>query len=113
MMMDRARWLAQWGYQDGTPEADEAWAAKLAFVPQRLNTLVVSDIAPYRAVGTDIATGDRPVISSRSQHRDYLKRNGFVELGNEMPKPAKIEHSSPAEIGRQIKSVMDQKGIRA
>lgn len=74
---------------------------------------IVSDIEPYQAMGTDIATGKKPMISSRSQHRDYLKRNGFVELGNEMPKTQKPVEPDKNEIGRQIKRVMDEKGIRA
>ena len=38
------------------------------------------DIAPYMAV-----TGDRAgmEISGRAAHREYLKRNGLIELGNE------------------------------
>jgi hypothetical protein len=48
---------------------------------------VVRDIEPYRAVASDVAAGgQRPVISGRRQHREFLKRNGYVEHGNEMPK---------------------------
>lgn len=47
---------------------------------------VVPDIEPYQAMGNDVATGKCPVITSRSRHREYLKRNGYVEVGNEMPK---------------------------
>ncbi len=48
---------------------------------------VISDIEPYRAMGADIASdGKRPVISTRSEHRAYLRRNGYVETGNEAPK---------------------------
>jgi hypothetical protein len=110
--MTREQWLAAWGYVDGTPEADEAWRLKQAFVPTSLNATVMPDIGEYRAMGTDVATGDRPVITSRSQHRDYLKRNGYVELGNEMPKQTARPQSDRNEIGRQIKHVLDSKGIR-
>ncbi|KVN72841.1 hypothetical protein WT15_27400 [Burkholderia stagnalis] len=44
---------------------------------------VAPDISPYQAVAVDVATGRPPVISSRSAHRDFLKRNGYVEVGNE------------------------------
>ena len=74
---------------------------------------VMSDIEPYQAVASDIATGKPPHITSRSHHREFLKRNGYVELGNEMPKPRKSIEPDRNEIGRQIKRVMDQKGIRA
>jgi hypothetical protein len=47
---------------------------------------VISDIDPYRAMGADIACGGkRPMIGSRVDHRDYLRRNGYVEVGNEVP----------------------------
>ena len=48
--------------------------------------MVIADIQPYQAMAVDVATGKPPVITSRSQHRDFLKRNGYVEVGNEMPK---------------------------
>lgn len=46
-------------------------------------TMVAPDIGPYQAVAVDVATGKPPVINSRSAHRDFLKRNGYVEVGNE------------------------------
>jgi hypothetical protein len=41
---------------------------------------VWNDIDPYQTVG-----GDKPGtwISSRSRHREYLKRNNCIEVGNE------------------------------
>jgi hypothetical protein len=45
--------------------------------------MVAPDIGPYQAVAVDVATGRPPVINSRSAHRDFLKRNGYVEVGNE------------------------------
>ena len=41
---------------------------------------VIPDIQPYKAVAGDMAG---KYITSRSHHREYLKRNGFVEVGNE------------------------------
>lgn len=46
-------------------------------------TMVAPDIGPYQAVAVDVATGKAPVINSRSAHRDFLKRNGYIEVGNE------------------------------
>jgi hypothetical protein len=45
--------------------------------------MVAPDIGPYQAVAVDVATGRAPVINSRSAHRDFLKRNNYVEVGNE------------------------------
>jgi len=41
---------------------------------------VQGDIEPYKAIGGDMAG---KWITSRSQHREFLKRNGFIEVGNE------------------------------
>lgn len=45
--------------------------------------MVTPDIGAYQAVAIDVATGKPPVINSRSAHRDFLKRNGYTEVGNE------------------------------
>ena len=48
---------------------------------------LIRDIDGYRAAASDIACdGKRPWISSRSEHRAFLKRNGYVETGNETPR---------------------------
>jgi hypothetical protein len=47
---------------------------------------IIRDIEPYRPVASDIgAGGKRPVIGGRRQHREFLRRNGYVEVGNEKP----------------------------
>ena len=48
--------------------------------------MVIADIQPYKAVAIDKKTGTVPVITSRKEHREFLNRNGFVEVGNEIPK---------------------------
>ena len=73
---------------------------------------VVSDIQPYQAMGVDVATGKAPMITSRSEHRDYLKRNNYVEIGNENPVPKRSETISDKEIGKDLKKTIEQKGIR-
>jgi hypothetical protein len=110
--MTREEWLHAWGFKDGTPEADKAWIEKQEFIPQRLNTLVMGDLSPYRAVAADIETGKCPMITSRSHHREFLKRNNYVELGNEMPKPHTPKLTDRKEIGHQIKRVIDEKGLK-
>ena len=51
--------------------------------------MVIADIQPYQAMAIDVATGKPPVITSRSAHRDYLRRNNYVEVGNDMPDQSK------------------------
>lgn len=108
--MDKAAWLNQWGLIPGTAEAETAWEEKQAFRPIRLPTLISRDIEPYQAMGTDVATGKAPVITSRSHHREYLKRNGYVEVGNESL--SRAPETSPTEYGREIKRAIDQVGAK-
>lgn len=50
---------------------------------------VMGDIEPYRPVAGPEAEAwvrgdkDRKLIGGRKQHREYLRRNGFEEIGNE------------------------------
>ena len=47
---------------------------------------IIRDIEPYRAAASDVAAaGKRPVIGGRRQHAEFLRRNGYVEVGNEKP----------------------------
>ncbi len=41
---------------------------------------VIPDIEPYKAVAGDMAG---KYITSRSKHREFLKRNNAIEVGNE------------------------------
>lgn len=42
----------------------------------------LSDIQDYKTVAVDV-DGKRKVITSRSRHREFLARNGYVEVGND------------------------------
>jgi hypothetical protein len=61
----------------------------------------------YKAVAADVASGGKPpVITSKTQHKEFLKRNGYVEVGNETPKPrAPVQLDSPRN---EIKKAMQQ-----
>jgi hypothetical protein len=63
---------------------------------------VISDIEPYRAAGSDVACdGKRPVIAGRRQHREFLSRNGYVEVGNERcPTPSDAPSARDAQRDR-------------
>jgi hypothetical protein len=41
---------------------------------------IIMDIEPYRGVGFP----DAPMVTTRSQHRELLKRHNKIEVGNEM-----------------------------
>jgi len=65
------------------------------YVPPSKNDApyVISDIEPYKSV----ATGE--YITTRSQHRDMLRRNGLLEVGNE-------------DMSKHIKKDRKPKGIK-
>ena len=68
---------------------------------------IMSDIAPYRTAATDVATGQRAVIGGRRQHREFLYRNGYVEIGNDYVAPRHEELSRSERIAdiRRTRSV--------
>ena len=70
--------------------------------------MVMSDIKDYRAVAVDVATGKTPVITSRSRHREFLRRNGYIEVGNEPPKPKRYEgdHNVRPELERVTREIL-------
>jgi hypothetical protein len=67
--------------------------------------MVISDISPYRASAADKATGKRPVIGGRRQHREFLQNNGYRELGNDMPRERRQDMSSSDRVA-DIKRAM-------
>jgi hypothetical protein len=68
---------------------------------------IMSDIAPYRTAATDVATGKRAVIGGRRQHREFLRRNGYVEIGNDYLPPQR-EGLSRTERIADIRRVLDR-----
>ncbi len=52
----------------------------------------IRDIDPYRAAASDVASENkRPVIGSRSRHREFLRDNGYVEVGNSFVPNQRVE----------------------
>lgn len=47
------------------------------------------DIQAYWTVAADKETGKEQYITSRRQHREFLRRNDYIEIGNDstIPKP--------------------------
>jgi hypothetical protein len=43
-------------------------------------TMVSVDIQPYQAVAVDKRSGKRPYITSRKEHKEFLRRNDYVEM---------------------------------
>ena len=67
--------------------------------------MVTADIQPYKAVAADKESGKCPVINSRKQHREFLRRNGYEELGNttaEQMMQHPIRKTHPIDVGDAI-----------
>jgi len=66
---------------------------------------VTPDLAPYKAVAGDLA-GEW--ISSRKEHREFLKRNRFIEVGNEPIKPIRNDfRPKKGEVAQELKRVLN------
>ena len=58
---------------------------------------------------------DGSIITSRAQHREHLKRNHLVEIGNEVKhlKPqAQVPSGSKQDLIRAVQQAKEQKGSR-
>jgi hypothetical protein len=67
--------------------------------------MVMSDLPEYRAAATDKDSGQRPMIGGRRQHREFLQRNGYTEVGNDYvpPRCEELSHTDRvADIKRAI-----------
>jgi hypothetical protein len=87
---DREKYLAYWNLPFEGEEADKAWQAKLNMTPKEA-PMVVPDISGH------ISMADGTWVSSRSKHRENLKRNNCVELGNDVPLQQKVHEFSRKE----------------
>lgn len=87
---DREKYLAYWNMPFEGEEADKAWRQKLEMTPREAPT-VIPDIEGH------ISMADGTWIGSRSAHRENLKRNNCIELGNDVPMERKKHELSRAE----------------
>jgi hypothetical protein len=104
-LSDKEKYLMYWNYEMGTPEAEKAWAEKEAMTPRKAPD-VISDIAGH------ISMADGTWVSSRSKHRENLKRNNCIELGNDVPTQQKVHEFSRKDQEarkRQIAEIAYQK----
>lgn len=74
----------------------------------RTGPQIIKDIEPYKAVAGDIALGGKcPPIMGRRQHREFLKRNKYVEVGNEPIKPKRADYG-PEVTERDVRQVYER-----
>lgn len=68
----------------------------------------IRDIEPYRAAASDVASDNkRPMIGSRSRHKEFLRDNGYVEVGNSFV-PNHKTYSSQADRVADIKRALGE-----
>lgn len=61
-------------------------------------TMVQADIQPYRSIAIDKETGRPAEIHSRKQHKEFLRRNDYIEIGNDFQKPKRDEGPADAPM---------------
>lgn len=96
--VERGRWVAD-PVTHELVDAEEYYSRPKTRLHQ-----VMPDIQPYKNVGVD---GN--YITSRSEHREMLKRHGLIELGNENIPRGKPKELSPVEL--TVKRICEQKGL--
>ena len=87
---DREKYLAYWNFPFEGPEADKAWKQKQEMT-FREAPMVIPDIEGH------ISMADGQWVSSRSKHRENLKRNNCIEIGNDVPMQQKKHELSTKE----------------
>jgi hypothetical protein len=86
---DEEFFLEWWTPTIGEEAAKASWQDKLA-MKTRVAPMVMPDIEGH------ISMADGTWVSSRSKHRENLKRNNCIEIGNDVP----MEQKKP-EFSRQ------------
>jgi hypothetical protein len=73
----------------------------------RAGVQIIRDIDPYKAVAVDVATGKRPIIGSRRDHKNFLKRNGYHEYTPITPK-AEYAEVDKRELAQHVERARDE-----
>jgi hypothetical protein len=87
---DEEFFLEWWTPTIGEKAAKASWQDKLE-MKSREAPMVMPDIEGH------ISMADGTWVSSRSKHRENLKRNNCVELGNDVPMERKVHEFSKKE----------------
>ena len=87
---DEEFFLEWWTPTIGLEAAKASWLDKVA-MKTRQAPMVMSDIEGH------ISMADGQWVSSRSKHRENLKRNNCIEIGNDVPMQQKVHEFSKKE----------------
>jgi hypothetical protein len=97
---DEEFFIEWWTPTLGLEEAKRSWLDKVA-MKSRVAPMVMSDIEGH------ISMADGTWVSSRSKHRENLKRNGCIELGNDVPTQQKKHEFSRKEQQERKQQIAD------
>lgn len=97
---DREKYLAYWHLPFEGEEADKAWRQKLEMTPKEA-PMVMPDIQGH------ISMADGQWVSSRSKHRENLKRNNCIEIGNDVPMTQKKHELSRKERDHLTRTIAE------
>jgi hypothetical protein len=89
-MDDREKYLSYWNLPFEGEIADQAWKEKQAMTVREA-PMVMPDIEGH------ISMADGSWVSSRSKHRENLKRNNCIEIGNDVPVQQKTHEFTKKE----------------
>lgn len=97
------------GFHDLDKPWPEACYGHFGSVAARSGIQIIKDIDPYKAVAVDKRTGKAPRIGSRREHREFLRANQYVEVGNEpiRERPIVDVPDSRADIARTINQMKE------
>jgi hypothetical protein len=98
---DEEFFLEWWSPTLGLEEAKRSWLDKVA-MKSREAPMVIPDIEGH------ISMADGTWVSSRSKHRENLKRNNCVEIGDAVPtaqKPIEFSRKDQEARKRQIAEI--------
>jgi len=85
---------------------NETWEAREPANPQSVGLQLIKDIEPYMSVAADV-NGKAPLIRSRREHKEFLKRNGYIEIGNERQTPRSFDTSAhQGDVRRDLKQAL-------
>jgi hypothetical protein len=92
---DEEFFLEWWTPTIGEEAAKASWQDKVA-MKSRVAPVVIPDIEGH------ISMADGTWVSSRSKHRENLKRNNCIEIGNDVPlEQKKVEFSRKEQEARK------------
>ena len=79
----------------------ETWQETPPPRPPKAGYYIQGDLEPYQAV-----TGD--IIQGRRQHREFMRNNGYVEVGNEK---IQRKHVEPPQAHEAVREAMGKAGL--